>query len=283
MSERVWTLLELLRWTTGFFREHGIASARLDAEVLLAHVLDMSRLQLYLAFDQPVCADDRATYRELVRRRAKQRVPVAYLTGRREFWSLDFEVTPDVLIPRPETEALLRAALALAPVRVAEVGVGSGCLVAALARELPGSRIVGVDVSEPALKLARRNLERLGLAQRVELVCGDLLSEVAGPFDLILSNPPYIPGEELDGLAPELQHEPRVALDGGPDGLEVIRRLAAQAPARLARPGHLALEVGAGQAAEVAELLQLSGADSVELQRDLGGVERVALARFGRG
>jgi release factor glutamine methyltransferase len=275
-----WTLMEFLRWTTDFFKQHGVPSPRLDAELLLAHVLASTRMDLYLGFDKPLAEADRATYRELIRRRAKERVPVAYLTERREFWSLPFRVTPDVLIPRPETETLVRVALDQKPARVLEIGVGSGCISAALARELPSIEIVACDVSAGALAVARENLAALGVLERVTLVDAAELAALGGSFDLVVSNPPYVPSGELAGLAPELRHEPRLALDGGPDGLDVIRQLCAEAPARLSRPGAIAFEVGAGQAAPVAELLRATGAAEVELTNDLAGIPRVVLGRY---
>src|SRR5262245_40838646 len=154
--------MEFVRWTADFFKQHDVPQARLDAELLLAHVLGSSRMDLYLSFDKPLAEADRARFRELVRRRAKERVPVAYLIERREFWSLPFRVTPDVLIPRPETETLVRAALDLKPRRALELGVGSGCISAALLRELPSLEIVGVDVSSGALALAREDPAALG-------------------------------------------------------------------------------------------------------------------------
>jgi len=275
-----WTLMEFVRWTADFFKQHEIPQARLDAELLLAHVLGSTRMDLYLGFDKPLGEADRARFRELIRRRAKERVPVAYLTGQREFWSLPFRVTPDVLIPRPETEALVRVALDQKPRRVLEIGVGSGCVSAALARELPSVEIVAVDVSAAALELARENLAALGVLDRVELLLADGLRQIAGSFDLVVSNPPYVESAELAKLAPELRHEPPVALDGGPDGLDVIRQICADAPARLERPGALALEIGAGQADAVAALLRATGAAEVEWTKDLAGIPRVALGRY---
>jgi len=280
MSAEEWKLMELVRWTTEFFKQHDVPSPRLDAELLLAHVLDVKRMDLYLAFDQPVAAGDRARYRELVRRRAKERWPVAYLTGVREFWSMPFRVTPDVLIPRPETETLVRVAVDLKPRRIAEFGVGSGCVSAALARELPDAEIVAVDCSAAALEVARQNLASLGFGERVRLVEASGLSGLDGPFDLVVSNPPYVRAGEIDGLAPELRHEPRVALDGGPDGLHAVRCLCAEAPALLERPGYLALEIGFGQADAVDELLRAAGAAAVETFPDLAGIPRVVLGRF---
>jgi release factor glutamine methyltransferase len=275
-----WTLMEFVRWTADFFKQHEVPQARLDAELLLAHVLGASRMDLYLAFDKPLGEADRARFRELIRRRAKERVPVAYLTERREFWSLPLRVTPDVLIPRPETETLVRVALDLKPRRVLEIGVGSGCISAALARELPSVEIVASDVSPRALEVARANLAALGLLERVTLVEAGDVAGVAGSFDLVLSNPPYVASGELATLAPELRHEPAVALDGGPDGLDVIRQICADAPARVERPGAIALEVGAGQSAAVAELLRATGAAEVEVFADLAGIPRVVLGRY---
>lgn len=276
---KIWTTLELLRWTTGYFEEHCIPSARLDAEVLLAHVLGIQRIELYVQFEKPVAESERAQFRELIRQRAGERIPVAYLTGSKEFWSQPFRVTPDVLIPRPDTELLVRCALDRKPRRVVEVGVGSGCITGALALELSQAEFVAVDVSPAALELARENFERLGVADRIELQASDLLSEVAGDFDLVISNPPYVPSAELAGLELELAHEPGSALDGGADGLDVIRRLVPQAAALLG-DGWLSLEVGAGQAPRVTTLLNDQGAKEVEVARDLSGIERVVEARF---
>jgi len=279
-SEAVWTPLELVRWTTDYFKSHGVESPRLDAEVLLAHALGARRIDLYLRFDQPLEAHERAVFRELVRRRASERVPVAYLTGSREFWSRSLRVAPGVLIPRPETEGLVQLAAKLAPRRAADIGIGSGAIALALALELPEVEITGVDVSEAALAIARENLTAHGVADRVALVAGDGLEPLTGRFDLIASNPPYVPSGELEGLAPELRHEPRVALDGGADGLDVIRALAAGAREKLVAGGHLLLEIAPDQAARTRELLAAGGAAHVEIHPDLAGRERVALARF---
>jgi len=275
-----WTLMEFVRWTADFFKQHDVPQARLDAELLLAHVLGASRMDLYMSFDKPLSEADRARFRELIRRRAKERVPVAYLTERREFWSLPFRVTSDVLIPRPETETLVRVALDMKPRRLLEIGVGSGCISAALARELPSVEIVASDVSRGALQVARENLDALGVLDRVTLVEVGELGAIAGSFDLVVSNPPYVASGELLQLAPELRHEPAIALDGGPDGLDVIRQICADAPARVERPGAIALEVGAGQSSAVVELLRATGAAEVEVFADLAGIPRVVLGRY---
>ncbi len=275
-----WTVLELIRWTQGYFERHGVPSARLDAELLLAWVMGVQRIDLYVGFERRVAEQERARFRELVRERATERVPVAYLTGQREFWSLPIRVTRDVLIPRPETETLVRVALELKPDRICEVGTGSGCLSAALASELPAARIQALDCSEAALEVARSNFEALGVLDRIELLASDGLTAACGPFDLLISNPPYIPSSDLDALEPEIGHEPRVALDGGADGLRFLRRLIEQAPEKLARPGWLALEVGRGQSPIVEEHCLALGAARVEIHKDLAGIERVVAARF---
>jgi len=279
-----WKPLDLVRWTTGYFAKHGIPTPRLDAEVLLAHVLDCTRLRLYTHFDQPIEQAERDRYRELIRRRAQDRVPVAYLTGEREFWSQRFRVSPHVLVPRSETETLVRAVLShiAGEGRVLEVGVGSGAGLAALALERPELRLVGTDISRPALDVAVANLEALGLKDRVELHCCGGLDPLDGDFTLIVSNPPYLTTRELADVAPELRHEPRIALDGGADGLDVIRSLVAGAAERLVRGGWLLLEIGAGQAQAVRDLLRAAGASRLETHPDLAGVERVVGGRFGK-
>ena len=279
MSGRVWTALELVRWTTGYFKEHGIPSPRLDAEVLLAFVLRVERIELYTAFERPVESAERERFRELVRERAQKRRPVAYLTGVREFWSRTFRVDESVLIPRPDTETLVREAVAREPRRILEVGVGSGAVCGALALELPEAEIVGTDISESALEIARGNLASLGVAERCELRRADLVS--GGDFDVLVSNPPYVPTAELAGLEPEVLHEPRAALDGGADGLDVIRRLVEAAPKVLRRGGWLLLEIGAGQGSRVGALMEAAGFENTTLCLDLAGVERVAVARRG--
>ena len=271
---------ELVSSTSAYLRRHGVPQARLDAELLLAHVLDVERIGLYLGSAGTPSATQCDRHWDLVRQRAHQRVPLAYLTGVREFWSQPFWVTRDVLIPRPETETLVEAALAVRPERVLEIGVGSGAVTGALALELPRTRFVAVERSRQALAVARVNLERLGVAARVSLVRGDGCCGLRGPFDLIVSNPPYIPSGELGRLPLEVQNEPTLALDGGPDGLSFVRRLVADAPALLARFGCLVLEVGRGQAGAVREELIRVGAPAIETARDLAGVERVVLARF---
>jgi release factor glutamine methyltransferase len=284
-DERVWTVLDLLRFTTDHFAKAGIESARLDAEILLAFALGVERMQVYLQFDKPVLASERATFRELVRRRASDRVPVAHLTGTREFWSLPLRVTPDVLVPRPETETLVEAALARAAaeegeLRALELGTGSGAIALALLTERKRARVVATDVSASALRLAASNAEQLGLADRIELREGDLFEPVAGErFDLVVSNPPYLALSEASGLAPELAHEPERALFAGPGGLEVLERVVEGAPEALLPGGWLALETAPDQAEGVRAACARQGLVEAAVVRDLGGRPRVVVAR----
>jgi release factor glutamine methyltransferase len=289
-SDRTWTVLELLRWTTDHFAGRGIETARLDAECLLAHALRTDRLRLYLEYDKPVDAAERARFRELVRRRADARIPVAQLTGKKEFWSLPLCITPDVLIPRPETETLVAAVLDRLPVaevelRVLDIGTGSGALALALASERPKARVVASDVSDAALAVARVNAEALGLTNRVRLVKGDVYEPVAGErFDLIVSNPPYLAESEAASLAPELAHEPRRALFAGPEGTEVLRALVAGGPDHLAEGGVLGLEIAAGQAEAATRMCREANFGDVRVHRDLAGLARAVTAiRAGDG
>jgi release factor glutamine methyltransferase len=278
-------VLELLRWTQGHFASKGIDTARLDAECLLAAALGCDRLRLYLDFDKPVETAERARFRELVRRRADERVPVALLTGRREFWSLEFEVTPDVLVPRPETETLVdwllgRVAEREAELRVLDLGTGSGAIAVALARELPKARVTATDLSPAALAVARRNAEAHGVADRVRFLAGDGFAPVAGlRFHLVASNPPYVAERDAAALPPELRHEPRAALFAGPDGTDLLRRLAAGVGEHLEPGGSAAFEVGEGQAERVAGWLRAAGLGGVGVVRDSAARPRVVTAR----
>ncbi len=279
-----WTVLELLRWTTTHFAAKGIDTARLDAELLLAFALHCDRLRLYLEFEKPVTADERARFRALVRRRGEERVPVAYLTGLREFWSLPLTVTPDVLIPRPDTETLVAAVLTRRPDREAELalfdlGTGSGAIALALATERPRAAVTASDVSEAALAVARKNAEELGLAERIRLLVGDGFAPVAGErFDVIASNPPYVAEADASGLEPELRHEPRLALFQPGDGSGLLRRIAAEAGRYLAPGGLLALELAPAQANDVTQCLVAAGFAEVAEHRDLAGRIRAVSA-----
>jgi len=288
--DRTWTILELLRWTTQHFAAKGIESPRLDAELLLASALGVERLRLYLDFEKPVLGEERARFRALVRRRGEERVPVAYLTGRREFWSLPLAVTPDVLIPRPETETLVEAVLARTGQREAgraalDLGTGSGAIALALASEWPAAQVVATDLSDAALAVARKNAESLGLAGRIDFAAGDGFAPVAGQrFHAIVSNPPYVAEADAASLAPELRHEPAQALFAPGDGTAQLRRIAAGAPGHLLPGGLLALELAPAQAADVTQCLGAAGFDAIAEHRDLAGRVRAVSATWpGKG
>jgi release factor glutamine methyltransferase len=281
MGER-WTIGSILTWTKQYFADKGVASPRLDAEVLLSHVLGKDRMYLYVNFDQPLEPVELTAFREAVKQRAR-RVPVAYITGRREFFGLPFAVTPAVLIPRPDTEVLVEAALRRLQGRenplVLDVGTGSGAIIVSLLYKLPTARGVTTDISAEALAVATGNAAALGVADRLELCRGDLMEPAAGRvFDAVVSNPPYITDKDMAALEPELGYEPRTALAGGADGLAFFRRLAGGAAALLKPDGFLAVEVGVGQAGPVAALATPStGLAAVETIKDYGGVERVVV------
>lgn len=284
-EEKIWTIGRLLQWSEGFFREKGIETPRLDAEVLLAHVLEKPRIYLYVHYDQPLDPEELAAYRGFVRRRAA-REPVAYLVGEREFMGLTFAVSPAVLVPQPDTEALVsevqKRLLRKSGVRIADVGTGSGAIALSLLHALPDLTAAAVDVSAAALKVARENADRFGLTDRVMFYEGDLLAPLLGQtFDAVLSNPPYIPRGDIAALPPEVQAEPRLALDGGADGLDFYRRLVREAAAFLCPGGFLAVEAGQGEAVVISELARTNGWIEVEITKDLAGIDRVVTMRRG--
>lgn len=281
MSEG-WTVLALLKWTANFFSGKGIENGRLDAELLLAEILHLNRIGLYLNFDRPVQSDELAAFRALIERRAR-REPIAYILGRCEFWSLTYKVGPDVLIPRGDTETLVEAALKVLPQggTLLDVGVGSGAIALTIAHERPDLLVEGIDLSPAALAIATENAQTLGVAARVTLRQGDLFAlDGSGQYDVIVSNPPYIASGEKATLMPEVRDfEPALALFAGNDGLDCYRALIPAAKALLKNSGILLVEVGAGQAAAVAELFAASGYVGIFTSRDLSGIERVVAGR----
>ncbi len=266
------------------------AEAEFDARLLARYVLGWDAGRLLVEQREPTPSDFDGRYERVVARR-ERREPVAHITGVREFWGLPFEVSPDVLVPRPETELLVEEAVTAlrsssawgSPEQalVIDVGTGSGCLAVALAREMPGARVIGTDVSAAALAVARRNAARLVPDGRVHFVRTDLLAGLQGRADVIVSNPPYIPDGDAAALAPEVRdREPRTALFAGADGLAVIRRLLNQAPARLRPGGRLIFEFGFGQAEAVEELISAQGRCTIiAIRRDLQGIPRTAVVR----
>jgi release factor glutamine methyltransferase len=306
--QTAWTILELLRWTTAYFRDKGVSEPRASAEVLLAHTLGVSRLDLYLRYDQPLNPEELARFKALVVRR-RQGEPVAYLTGHREFWSLDFEVNPAVLIPRPETETLVAAAVeAIREFRGEgqgrrtpapspepppptpytgflglEIGIGSGAVMIALAKELPDLHLIGVDLSAAALAVARNNARRHGVLDRVHVLQADLLTALKpqAEFDLLVTNLPYVPRKMWESLPRDIKHfEPRQAFLGGEDGLDLIRPLIRQAHLYITVGGWVLLEVGDRQAEKVAALFAETRAyERIESIKDFSGIDRVVRAR----
>lgn len=260
--------------------------AAIDAEVLARHARGWDRATYLTRRDEPLAPDAAASYEALVIRR-ERREPVAYITGSREFWNLKFLVTPAVLIPRPESEFIIEAALARLCDKgrawvIADVGTGSGCLAIALAHELPAARVTATDISPDALAVARENAKRLGVAGRVTFVRTSLLDDAPGPFDLIVANPPYVPSSHSPTLSPDVRdHEPEQALYGhGDDGLDQARALLAQAPSRLTPTGVLLMEFGFSQADAVRDALgQVPTLEPIEILRDLQGHERTLVAR----
>jgi release factor glutamine methyltransferase len=275
-----WTTLGVLDWTTQRFTEAGIASARLEAQLLLAHVLGCSRMQLYTGFDKPLGEPELARYRELIKKRLGGE-PVSYLLGEQEFWGLTFQVDPSVLVPRPDTETVIEVARSLRPDRAAPCSVldlctGSGAIAISLAKELPAARVVATELSPAAVAIARSNAERNGVADRVDVREGDLFAPVAGEqFDLIVANPPYIATAVIATLSAEVRREPVLALDGGPDGLAFYDRICARAAAFLVPGGALVVEHGYDQAEAVAARFAAAGLSSITLIHDLGKNPRV--------
>jgi release factor glutamine methyltransferase len=284
-SERIWTVLDLLRWTIPHFESRGVETARLDAELLLAHALGSSRLRLYVDFEKPVLEEERARFRELVRRRASERVPVSQLLGEKEFWSLSLKVSSDVLTPRPDSETLVSAALDRLPdtdaaYRVLDIGTGSGAIALAIATERPKAQITATDISEAALQIARENAEELQLSDRIRLLEGSLFEPVRGEeFDLVVSNPPYLARSGAEAFPPELEHEPEEALFGGEDGFAVLRPLVTEAYASLVEGGSFAVELNPGQEESVAQWCLEAGLVEIETLRDLAGRPRVVAGR----
>lgn len=282
----VWTIRRVITWATDDLKKRGSSSPRLDVELLLCKVLEIDRVALLIQADKPLDKTELASYRALhVRRRAGE--PVAYLLGVREFYGRTFRVDARVLIPRPDTEVLVEVALtrtrALSlSARVLDACTGSGCVAITLAKERPTTRVIGTDISDGALAVARDNVVRLGAAHNTGFVRTDLFRGIEGPFDLITSNPPYIPDAEIAELMVDVRaYEPRLALAGGGDGLSFVRRIAEEAPQLLTRGGVLAVEIGAGQAGDAASILEAKGFTGLQKARDMAGIERVVSGIWG--
>ena len=291
----IWTIKKLLDWMVSHFTEKKIDSPRLTAEMLLSFVLEMERIQLYMQFDQPVKKEQLDKLRSLVNR-CLQNEPVQYLTSRSEFYSLSFKVGPDCLIPRPETELLVERAIEFLRGRtgiqyVCDLCTGCGCIAAAIAKNFADAKIIATDICDKALSVAAENIAKYNLAGRVELLQGNLFEPVvrqldernspaAGGFDLIVCNPPYVSGAEYEKLDAKVRnHEPKLALDGGADGLDIYRKLAADAGSHLKKDGALLLEIGLLQGPAVKKLLEDSDAfGPIKIEKDFNRNDRVITA-----
>lgn len=285
-QKTVWTILKILQWTQQYFQSKGVENPRLDAEVLLCAVLDKSRIQLYTNFDEPLEEQELKQYRGYVARRAA-REPVAYILGHKGFLQYDFKVTKDTLIPRPETELLVEQLVSLnrdrGPVRILDLGCGSGAIIDSLLAELPEARGMGVDISPGAAAVTWENAQSLGVGERLETVVSDLYEKVPREekFQVLVSNPPYIPEGDLAGLQAEVHREPRRALDGGRDGLDFYRRILRDLWSYLDPEGMAAFEIGQGQGEDVARLCREAGLDCVKVRKDYGDMDRMVFAAKG--
>lgn len=283
IKNEVWTIGSIIKWTEQYFQDKGVDSPRLDAEVLLSHVLQKERIYLYIHFDEPLEAAELAAFREMVKKRV-QRIPVAYIVGAREFMGLRFAVSPAVLIPRPDTEILVEAVIERlkdkSQIKFVDIGTGSGAIVLSLLHYLPLACAVAVDISQDALAVATENAETLLVKDRVDFYQGDIYEPLAAEeFDAIVSNPPYIPNADIAELEPEVKEfEPYGALAGGLDGLDFYRRLIADGSDRLKDGGFMAFEVGINQAQAVAALAEsMPIFEKTEILKDYAGIERVVI------
>ncbi|WP_027339904.1 peptide chain release factor N(5)-glutamine methyltransferase [Halonatronum saccharophilum] len=274
----------ILDKTVDHFNKYGIDNPRLDAEIMLAQILNMSRVNLYVNFDKPLTKEEVDRYREMIIARSKG-IPVAYIIGEQEFMSLDFSVNEAVLIPRPETEHLVEGILDRLedykgdePLKVCDIGTGSGAIIISLVklskRRMEG---IGVDISKDALEVAKQNASKHNLDQDIDFRLGNLLEPISERVDVLVSNPPYIPTKDIEELQKEVKKEPLGALDGGEDGLDYYRQIIDEAPKKLRPSGIIGFEVGIGQAKDVASLLKEAGFSEIEIISDYSEIERVVL------
>lgn len=288
MNEKIWTIKDLIEWCGAYFRDRALTdSPRLEAEILLAHVLGLRRLDLYLKFDQPLSPLELAAFKEVVKRRANHE-PVAYITGKKEFFGREYFVDRTVLVPRPETELLVEKVLDCLDrhpgdqiIQGLEVGVGSGCVAVSLLCENKNLKMTALDISDDALRVARMNAEKLGVSDRVDFIRMDILAEMPlGSFDFMVSNPPYISSNEYEKLSPDItRHEPVTALVGGEDGLVFYRRLAEVAHHLINNGGFIACEIGEEQARSVGDIFSGQGFLKTEIHKDLLGHDRVLVVQ----
>jgi release factor glutamine methyltransferase len=279
-----WTVRDVLNWTRDYFEKAGIVQPRLEAEILLAHALDVDRLHLYLNPDKPLTLEERESYREIIKQRGTGK-PLQQLTGKTSFFGLPFEVGNHTFIPRPETEELVDWILQIAPrdrdIDCLDLGTGSGVIAVCLARFLPLSRVTAVDISDEALQLAQKNAEINDVSDKITFLESDWFKALDGKFDLIVANPPYVASEEFNRLPKEvLQYEPQSALNGGRNGLEQLEAIIGQLPHHMRAASIAFLEIGDGQGKTVVTQLEQCGFLEAELQTDLAGHERFVIARW---
>ncbi|MFC2095241.1 peptide chain release factor N(5)-glutamine methyltransferase [Candidatus Bipolaricaulota bacterium] len=278
-----WTIREVLNWTRGYFEDAGIVQPRLEAEILLAHALDVDRLHLYLAPDKPLTSDERLRYRGVVKQR-QSGTPLQHVIGEVRFYGLRFQVDRETLIPRTETEELLDQVVKRAPrdreIRCLDLGTGTGVIAVCMARYLPKAQITAVDISPAALQVAQGNAKLNEVEERIDFIESDWFSHVEGEFDFIASNPPYIRSGELKDLPKEVrEHEPSVALDGGIDGLEKVRSIVGQLRAHLRPDGVVLMEIGHDQGASAKAILENIELVDVSIERDMAGRDRFVVGR----
>lgn len=281
-----WTSGSLLTWAGNDLKQHSIESFHLEAEILLAHVLGLKRIDLFSQTDRIVSEEELHRYKSFIQRRLKHE-PTAYLTGYQPFLGLDILVDQNVLIPRPETEQMVELAIDLiarftthdSQFTVADIGTGSGCIAVALAKHLPTVKVIGIDISAKAIAIAKKNADKQGVTNRCQFVVGNMLEPLKEPVDLIIANPPYIPTNDLAGLEPEVKdYEPRQALDGGADGLDYIRELIKHSPSHLKEPGQLLLEFGFNQAEEIMQIAR-EKFETNKIVKDFSGQDRFFLGK----
>ncbi len=284
-SNDIWTISSILNWTINYFKSKQIESARLDAEVLLAHVLKQERIYLYVHFDEPMEQDELAQFRQYVAKRARH-IPVAYIIGKREFMGLSFKVTPDTLIPRPDTEILVESALDNidkdAAVNIADIGTGSGAIILSLLKNRDKARGFTVDISAKAIDVAKENAQKLAVDDRCEFFTGDLFAPLNARksfFEAIVSNPPYIPREDIATLESDVKdYEPLSALTDNGDGLSFYRRLFAEGKMYLTDNGFMAVEIGIHQAEAVKKIAEANDWHKIKIIKDYAGIDRVVMA-----
>lgn len=285
---KVWTTLDVLRWTIDYFKSKGIPSPRVEAEVIIAYALGIKRIDLYLQHDKPLSPEELGRCRHFIKRKIG-REPSQYITGQREFWSLDFYVSPDVLIPRPETEVLVETAITYIRENfyksIIDIGTGSGVIAISLTHEIDNIEIVATDISINAILVAKKNAAKHSLSHRIEFVVSDLFKGIsrAKQFDLIVSNPPYVAIDDYEKLEPEIRlYEPPEALIGGEDGLDIVRNLISEGVEHLRSGGTMLIEIGQGQREKVERFVSnLENIKQIKVVKDYSGIDRVVCIEKG--